>query len=95
MLPKPERNALIHADEKLEAFGPQLGYPHTSSVRGFPALRELRPRAGPSPWRTLYLQLGQAFVVAAIAPDGESDRRDSSALHVKPSPGWRSWRITR
>jgi hypothetical protein len=34
MLPKVERNALIHAVEKLETFGPQLGYPHTSA-RGF------------------------------------------------------------
>jgi hypothetical protein len=29
VLPKVERNALIHAVEKLEAFGPRLGYPHT------------------------------------------------------------------
>ena len=53
VLPKVERNALIHAVEKLEAFGPQLGYPHTSAVQGFTGLRELRPRAGRSPWRAL------------------------------------------
>lgn len=41
-LPKLERNAVIRAVEKLEAFGPQLGYPHTSAVRGAPRLRELR-----------------------------------------------------
>ena len=46
-----ERNALLHAVEKLEAFGPQLGYPHSSAVQGFAGLRELRPRAGRSPWR--------------------------------------------
>ena len=37
-LPATERNALLNAVEKLEAFGPQLGYPHTSSVQGFPGL---------------------------------------------------------
>ena len=36
VLPKVERNALIHAVEKLEAFGPQLGYPHTARCRGLP-----------------------------------------------------------
>ncbi len=41
-----ERNALLHAVDKLEAFGPQLGFPHTSAVQGYPDLRELRPRAG-------------------------------------------------
>jgi hypothetical protein len=49
VLPKVERNALIHAVEKLAAFGPQLGYPHTSAVQGFTGLRELRPRARGAP----------------------------------------------
>src|SRR5664280_1370266 len=49
VLPKVERNALIHAVEKLEALGPQLGYPHTSAVQGFTGLRELRPACGPQP----------------------------------------------
>ena len=50
-LPASERNALLHAVEKLEAFGPSLGFPHSSGVQGFPGLRELRPRAGRSRWR--------------------------------------------
>ena len=33
-LPKSERAALINADAKLGAYGPRLGYPHTSAVRG-------------------------------------------------------------
>jgi len=41
---------VIRAVEKLEAFGPQLGYPHTSAVRGALRLRELRPPAGRSPF---------------------------------------------
>jgi hypothetical protein len=36
MLPTVERNALIHAVEKLETFGPQLGYPHTSACKDSP-----------------------------------------------------------
>lgn len=52
-LPANERNALLHAVDKLEAFGPQLGFPHTSAVQGFSGLRELRPRAGRSPRRAV------------------------------------------
>ena len=74
-LPATERNALLHAVSKLEAFGPQLGFPHTSSVQGFPRLRELRPRAGRSPWRALYRRVGDVFVIAAIGPEAQVDHR--------------------
>jgi hypothetical protein len=74
-LPKMERAALINADAKLGAHGPLLGYPHTSAVRGVPALRELRPRAGRSAHRALYRQMGEVFVVAAIGPEAQSDPR--------------------
>lgn len=70
-----ERNALLHAVEKLEAFGPQLGYPHSSAVQGFAGLRELRPRAGRSPWRALYQRVGDVFVIAAIGPEAQVDHR--------------------
>ena len=74
-LPKVERNAVIRAIEKLEAFGPQLGYPHTSAVRGYVGLRELRPRACRSPWRVLYRRVGEVAVVAAHGPEAQGDRR--------------------
>ncbi len=74
-LPKPERAAFINADTKLEAYGPLLGYPHTSAVRGTSALRELRPRAGRSAYRALYRQIGNVFVVAAVGPEAQSDPR--------------------
>src|SRR5674536_330005 len=80
VLPKVERNALIHAVEKLEAFGPQLGYPHTSAVQGFTGLRELRPRAGRSPWRALYRRVGDVFVLAAVGPEAQGDQ-----LGIRPS----------
>jgi|SRR6266852_3032626 len=75
-LPEPERAAMINADKKLRALGPQLGAPHTSAVLGIEeTLRELRPRAGRSPWRGLYRRVGQEFLIAAIGPDAEVDRR--------------------
>src|SRR5262245_60837145 len=74
-LPKAERAALINADAKLGAYGPQLGYPHTSAVRGAQGLRELRPRAGRSPYRALYRQMGEVFVVGAVGPEAQSDPR--------------------
>jgi hypothetical protein len=70
-----ERAALIHAIEKLETVGPHLGHPHTSAVQGVISLRELRPRAGRSLWRALYRRVGDVFVIAAIAPEAQSDQR--------------------
>lgn len=67
--------ALINADAKLGAYGPQLGYPHTSAVHDADRLRELRPRAGRSAWRALYRQVGEVFVVAAVGPEARSDPR--------------------
>lgn len=74
-LPMSERTALRHAVEKLQVMGPRLGYPHASSVRGTLGLRELRPRAGRSRWRAIYSRVGDVFVVAAIGPEAECDRR--------------------
>jgi hypothetical protein len=74
-LPNPERAAPINADAKLGAYGPLLGYPHTSAVRGAEGLRELRPRAGRSAYLALYRQVGKVFVVAAVGPEAQSDPR--------------------
>ena len=71
----PERAALLHAVAKLEALGPSLLFPHQSAVRGAPALRELRPRGGRSPWRAFYRQHKDAFIVAAIGPEALIDPR--------------------
>jgi hypothetical protein len=69
------RAALINADAKLGAYGPLLGYPHASAVRGAERLRELRRRAGWSACRALCRQVGEVFVVAAVGPEAQSDRR--------------------
>jgi len=74
-LPGNERQALYNAVAKLQAIGPDLGYPHTSAVHGTPGLRELRPRGGRSPWRGLYRQVGERFAVAAVAPEAQHDPR--------------------
>jgi len=72
-LPANEREALYNAVAKLQAIGPDLGYPHTSAVQGTSGLRELRPRGGRSPWRGLYRQVGDRFVIGAIAPEAQHD----------------------
>jgi hypothetical protein len=75
-LPATERAAMVHAIEKLEALGPRLPFPHQSSVRGHAAsLRELRSRAGRSRWRGFYDRRGGIFVLAAIGPEAQVDRR--------------------
>jgi|SRR6266702_8668703 len=70
-----ERTAMVNAIEKLAAFGPALPFPHSSDVRGVEHLRELRPRAGRSPWRGFYRRIGSVLVIAAIGPEAEADRR--------------------
>lgn len=74
-LPPAERVALDRAVDKLEAFGPQLPFPHQSSVRQGFGLRELRPRAGRSPWRAFYQRIGDVFVIAAVGPEAQADPR--------------------
>ncbi len=74
-LPAPERRAMDHAIEKLQAVGAQLPFPHASRVRGVATLFELRPRAGRSRWRAFYRQVGGTMVIAAIGPEATVDAR--------------------
>ena len=67
-LPAQEQAAMLSAIAKLEAIGPTLGFPHTSQVQDA-NLRELRPRAGRSPWRAFYRQFGQVLRIGAIGPE--------------------------
>jgi hypothetical protein len=50
------------AIERLELFGPRLGFPDSSAVKGTP-FRELRTRFAGEQYRVLYLQDGDAFVL--------------------------------
>jgi hypothetical protein len=72
-LPDTEKAALLHAVEKLKVLGPALRHPHSSAVKGADRLRELRLRAGNSPWRALYRQVQQAFVIAAVCPEAKNN----------------------
>jgi hypothetical protein len=74
-----EKAALINAETKLAALGPSLPYPHSSAVLGADRLRELRPRGGRSPWRALYRQVENEFVVAAVGPEAQVDPRGFTA----------------
>jgi hypothetical protein len=78
-LPTGERQAIYNVVRKLEVLGPQLPSPHSSDARNAPGLRELRPRGGNCPWRPLYCRDGDSFLIAAIAPDGLSNRRGFAA----------------
>ena len=73
-LPPAERVAMDRAVDKLELLGARLPFPHQSSVRGARGIRELRQRAGRSPWRGLYGQIGAArFVLVAVGPEALVD----------------------
>jgi hypothetical protein len=74
-LPAKELVALSNAIEKLKAMGPNLPAPHQSNVEGAESLRELRPRAGRSPWRGFYRRIGDVFVIAAVGPEAQVNRR--------------------
>ena len=64
-----------NALKKLEALGPELGYPYSSAVQQSDAIRELRPRAGRSPWRAFYRRIGDVFLVGSIGAEAQVDAR--------------------
>lgn len=75
-LPNQEKVAVDNAMKKLEALGPDLGYPYLSAVQAAAdAIRELRPRAGRSPWRVFYRRIGEVFLVGSIGPEAQVDSR--------------------
>jgi hypothetical protein len=75
-IPEQERKAIDNAVDKLASLGPSLPFPHSSKVMGEPggSLRELRPRAGRSPWRCIYQRIGDVFVIGAVGPEAQKDK---------------------
>jgi hypothetical protein len=75
-VPAHERKAVDNAVDKRASLGPLLPFPHSSKVMGDPggSLRELRPRAGRSPWRCIYERIGDVFVIGAVAPEAQKDK---------------------
>jgi hypothetical protein len=94
-LPARDKNAVDNAVEKLKSMGPNLPPPHQSAVLGCEDLRELRPQVGKSPWRPLYRQVGDPFVIAAIAPEAKKDKRGFDRACGTPWTGWLNWRTQR
>jgi hypothetical protein len=74
-LPNQEKVAMDNALKKLEALGPELGYPYSSAVQQSDSIRELRPRAGRSPWRAFYRRIGDVFLVGSIGAEAQVDAR--------------------
>ncbi len=74
-LPEREQDAMDNAIAKLQALGEQLGFPHSSAVKGGERLRELRPRAGRSRWRAFYRCIGDKMVIGAFGPEASVDSR--------------------
>ena len=73
-MPVAEKVAMQSAVEKLKVLGDRLPFPHSSKVRGATRLRELRPRAGRSPWRAFYRRIENTMVIGAIGPEARSNR---------------------
>ncbi len=78
-LPEREQDAMDNAIAKLRALGDQLGYPHSSAVKSADRLRELRPRAGRSPWRAFYRCIGDIAVIGAFGPEAKVNPRGFQA----------------
>lgn len=65
---------MLHAAEKLEAIGIDLGHPHSSAVKGKDGkgFRELRPRSGDSKWRPIYRRVSATdFLIFSVAPEAQ------------------------
>ncbi len=75
-LARTDQIAIARAAAKLEALGSRLSLPHQSSVRGAEELRELRPKAGQSPWRVFYRCIGpELFKIGAVGPEYSVNRK--------------------
>jgi hypothetical protein len=83
---------MLNAVDKLTVFGPALPFPHSSAIQGAERLRELRPRAGRSPWRAFYRRLSDVHVIAAVGPEAEADKRGLIGPSRRPSPASRDLR---
>jgi hypothetical protein len=62
-----EYQAIRTVADKLKNLGPRLVRPHSGNVQGYPDLRELRPRAGNSPWRVIYRRFGNLMIIGGVA----------------------------
>jgi hypothetical protein len=61
-LPARHQAKVRQVIERLELFGPRLGFPDSSAVKGT-SFRELRTRFAGQQYRVLYIQDGRRFVL--------------------------------
>lgn len=61
-LPAKHRAKVRQSVERLQLFGPRLGFPDTSQIKGT-EFRELRTRFAGQQYRLLYIRDGDVFVV--------------------------------
>jgi hypothetical protein len=66
---------MINADVKLGVFGPQLGYPHSSAVRGVNDLRSCAPVVGAAPGGHCTGELGTYSSSVQCVPRPQVDPR--------------------
>lgn len=70
-----EQKDVLHVIKLLELAGYELGFPHSSALKGtqYP-LRELRPKSGSSPLRPIYAFDPKRAAVLLIGGDKGSDK---------------------
>ena len=76
-LNEAEQESIAASVQLLEERGPDLGFPHTSSIHGsrYPHMRELRIQHQGRPYRILYAFDPRRFVILLIGGDKTGDKR--------------------
>ncbi|NWG91753.1 MAG: type II toxin-antitoxin system RelE/ParE family toxin [Parvularculaceae bacterium] len=72
-----EQNRLVASVQRLEAYGPQLDYPHTSAIAGsrHSTMRELRVQIDGRPFRVFYAFNPLRAAILLIGGDKTGDGR--------------------
>jgi hypothetical protein len=76
---RDERRAVFTVIDKLRQLGPKLQGPHMKSLAGEADLFELRPRQGNAKTRPIFIRLGEAYLIVAVAADHAKDMSRSIA----------------
>lgn len=76
-LSESEQESVAASVQLLEERGPQLGFPHTSAIKGsrYSHMRELRTQHEGRPYRTLYAFDPRRSVILLIGGDKTGDDR--------------------
>ena len=72
---RPRLAPFDEAQDRLRQAQGERTFSVSSAVKGADGLRELRPRAGRSPWRAFYRYVGDVMVIGACGPEAGADPR--------------------